>query len=60
MEEMAAHYIEEIRSVQPHGPYLIGGTCTGGLAAYEIAQQLTAQGEQVILTVMESWHPRPG
>ena len=58
VEEMAAHYIEEIRSVQPHGPYLIGGTCTGGLAAYEIAQQLTAQGEQVILTVMESWHPR--
>ena len=58
VEEMAAHYIEEIRSVQPHGPYLIGGTCTGGLAAYEIAQQLTALGEEVILVVMESWHPR--
>ncbi len=58
VEEMAAHYIEEIRSVQPQGPYLIGGTCTGGLAAYEIAQQLTAQGEEVILAVMESWHPR--
>jgi len=58
VEEMAAHYIEEIRSIQPHGPYLIGGTCTGGLAAYEIAQQLMAQGEQVILAVMESWHPR--
>lgn len=58
VEEMAAHYIEEIRSVQPRGPYFIGGTCTGGLAAYEIAQQLTAQGEEVILAVMESWHPR--
>ncbi len=58
VEEMAAHYIDEIRSVQPRGPYLIGGTCTGGLAAYEIAQQLTAQGEAVILAVMESWHPR--
>ncbi len=58
VEDMAAHYIEEIRSVQPKGPYLIGGTCTGGLAAYEIAQQLTAQGEEVILAVMESWHPR--
>jgi acyl carrier protein len=34
VEEMAAHYIDEIRSVQPRGPYLIGGTCTGGLAAY--------------------------
>ncbi len=58
VEEMAAHYIDEIRSVQARGPYLIGGTCTGGLAAYEIAQQLTAQGEDVILAVMESWHPR--
>lgn len=58
VEDMAAHYVEEIRSVQPHGPYLIGGTCTGGLVAYEIAQQLTAQGEAVILTIMESWHPR--
>lgn len=58
VEDMAAHYIDEIRSVQPQGPYLIGGTCTGGLAAYEIAQQLTAQGEKVILAVIESWHPR--
>jgi amino acid adenylation domain-containing protein len=58
VEEMAAHYIDELRSVQPQGPYLIGGTCTGGLVAYEIAQQLTAQGERVILAVIESWHPR--
>lgn len=58
VEDMAAHYIAEIRTVQPRGPYLIGGTCTGGLSAYEIAQQLTAQGETVILAVMESWHPR--
>lgn len=58
VEDMAAHYIAEIRTVQPRGPYLIGGTCTGGLAAYEIAQQLTAQGETVVLAVMESWHPR--
>lgn len=58
VEDMAAHYIDEIRSVQPQGPYLIGGTCTGGLVAYEIAQQLTAQGEKVILAVIESWHPR--
>ncbi len=58
VEEMAAHYLDEIRSVQPHGPYLIGGTCTGGLVAYEIAQQLVAKGQEVILAVMESWHPR--
>jgi amino acid adenylation domain-containing protein len=58
LEDMAAHYIDEIRAVQPHGPYLIGGTCTGGLAAYEVAQQLTAMGEEVILAIIESWHPR--
>ena len=58
VEDMAAHYLDEIRTVQPQGPYLIGGTCTGGLAAYEIAQQLTAKGEEVVLAIIESWHPR--
>jgi hypothetical protein len=58
VEEMAAHYVQEICAVRPKGPYLIGGTCTGGVVAYEMAQQLVAQGEQVILAIMESWHPR--
>ncbi|MGQ0809754.1 MAG: amino acid adenylation domain-containing protein [Nitrospiraceae bacterium] len=58
VEEMAAHYVQEIRTVSPKGPYLIGGTCTGGVVAYEMAQQLSGQGERVILTIMESWHPR--
>ncbi|HET8579554.1 MAG TPA: thioesterase domain-containing protein, partial [Nitrospiraceae bacterium] len=58
VEEMAAHYVHEIRGIRPKGPYLIGGTCTGGVVAYEMAQQLVAQGEQVILAIMESWHPR--
>jgi thioesterase domain-containing protein len=57
IEDMARYYIEEIRSVQPHGPYHIGGTCTGGLVAYEMAQQLMAVGERVVLAIMESWHP---
>ncbi|HET9963269.1 MAG TPA: thioesterase domain-containing protein, partial [Nitrospiraceae bacterium] len=47
-----------IRSVQPEGPYLIGGTCTGGLVAYEMGQQLAAEGQRVILSIMQSWHPR--
>jgi amino acid adenylation domain-containing protein len=58
IEEMAAHYVREIRAVRPKGPYLIGGTCTGGVVAYEMAQQLVGQGEQVILAIIESWHPR--
>jgi len=44
-EEMAAHYIDEIRKVQPHGPYYLGGLSFGGAIAFEMAQQLHAQGE---------------
>ncbi|HSE67977.1 MAG TPA: amino acid adenylation domain-containing protein, partial [Gemmatimonadales bacterium] len=57
IEDMARHYVAEIRTVQPHGPYRLGGTCTGGLVAYEMAQQLKAEGEEVLLAIMESWHP---
>ena len=53
----ARHYVAEIRSVRPHGPYLIAGTCTGGVYAYEIAQQLLAQGEKVTLVLLEVFHP---
>src|SRR5207249_10218034 len=42
VEDMAALYINEIRRVQPEGPYFIGGYCLGGTIAYEIAQQLTS------------------
>jgi thioesterase domain-containing protein len=51
-EEMARDYLEEVRSVQPHGPYLLGGFSGGGIAAYEMAQQLIAAGEEVGLLVM--------
>jgi thioesterase domain-containing protein len=45
VEEMARHYIAEMRTVQPEGPYRIGGYCFGALVAYEMARQLTAQGQ---------------
>lgn len=51
-EEMARDYLAEIRSVQPQGPYLIGGFSGGGLVAYEMAQQLRASGEDTALVVM--------
>ena len=51
-EEMATDYLEEIRQVQPHGPYLLGGFSGGGIVAYEMAQQLSALGEEVSLLVM--------
>jgi amino acid adenylation domain-containing protein len=55
LEAMAAHYAQEIRSVQPSGPYRIGGWSFGGLAAFELAQQLRAAGEEVeLLVVMDT------
>ena len=58
IEEMAANYINEIQTVQPHGPYLLGGWCFGGTVAYEMTQQLQKREEEVALLVMiESPHP---
>jgi acyl transferase domain-containing protein/thioesterase domain-containing protein len=52
IEDMAAYYIEQIRTVQPQGPYLIGGLCAGGVIAFEMAVQLQAQGEDVPVVVL--------
>jgi amino acid adenylation domain-containing protein len=47
VEAMAARYLVELRERQPHGPYLLGGWCFGGVIAFEVARQLRAQGETV-------------
>ena len=47
VEDMAAHYLREIRAIQPEGPYHLGGVCLGGVVAFEMAQQLRATGQQV-------------
>jgi thioesterase domain-containing protein len=52
MEDLAALYIKEIRTAQPEGPYCLGGLCFGGLVAFEMAQQLQAQGQQVALLAL--------
>lgn len=44
---MAAHYISEIRTCQPRGPYYLGGGSLGGVIAFEIAQQLQKAGESI-------------
>jgi amino acid adenylation domain-containing protein len=57
IEDMAAHYLDEIHTVQPQGPYLVGGFSFGGLVAYEIAQQLRERREEVGLLVLFDTYP---
>jgi aspartate racemase len=47
IEEIAAHYREEILRFQPDSPYLFAGFCFGGVVAYEVARQLAAEGREV-------------
>ena len=60
IEEMAASYVEAIRAAQPVGPYLLGGWSMGGLVAYEMAQQLRAQEQEVsLLALIDTSVPTP-
>jgi len=47
IEEMATHYLKAVRSVQPQGPYSLGGWSFGGLVAFEMARQLHESGQAV-------------
>lgn len=49
VENMAAHYINEIKTVQPEGPYYLVGYCFGGIIAFEMSQQLLKLGHEVAL-----------
>ena len=58
-EHVAARYIEEIRQVQPHGPYMLGGYCLGGTLALEMARQLIKSGESIgLLALIEIYNVR--
>lgn len=52
VEDMAAHYTEVLRAVQPDGPYLLAGSSFGGTLAFEMAQQLNAQGKEPALVAL--------
>jgi thioesterase domain-containing protein len=51
-EEAASEFLAELRALQPKGPYLLGGDCTGGIVALAMAQELSRQGEEVRLLVL--------
>ena len=55
IETMAAHYILELRGLQPEGPYYLGGWSMGGVVAFEMAQQLLAAGQETaFLALMDA------
>jgi thioesterase domain-containing protein/acyl carrier protein len=47
IEQMAAHYLREVREIQPRGPYLLLGACFGATVAFEMTRQLLDAGEEV-------------
>ncbi len=47
IEEMANHYIQEIKTIQPQGPYNILATCFSNVVGIEIAQQLQSEGDEI-------------
>jgi thioesterase domain-containing protein/acyl carrier protein len=57
IEDMARYSLEAVRTVQPHGPYLLIGYSLGGLVTLEMAQQLTAEEEKVALLAMLDSYP---
>ena len=62
IEDMAALYVKHMRRVQASGPYFLGGYCMGGTLAYEVAQQLHADGESIALLALldtMNWHKVP-
>ncbi|MGZ4134932.1 MAG: non-ribosomal peptide synthetase, partial [Tumebacillaceae bacterium] len=56
VEAMATAYLEDIRTVQPEGPYLLAGWSFGGVVAFEMAQQLQTHGQEVAFLGMLDAH----
>lgn len=58
LEEMADYYLDEIRQVQPQGPYYLGGHSFGGLVAFLIAQKIATLGEETaFLALLDTYLP---
>jgi thioesterase domain-containing protein len=60
LDEMAAGYVDAVRTVHSRGPYAVGGFCLGGTVALEMARRLEAMGEAVsLLVLVDPRLPRP-
>jgi non-ribosomal peptide synthetase component F/pimeloyl-ACP methyl ester carboxylesterase len=60
LQEMVADYLDQIRAIQPGGPYHLLGWSFGGLVACSLASHLQLQGEQVaLLALLDTYPPDP-
>ncbi len=58
IEDIASIYLQAMQDLQPQGPYFLGGHSYGGNVAFEMAQQLVNQGQQVaLLAIIDSSAP---
>jgi nonribosomal peptide synthetase DhbF len=57
LQEMVADYLDQIRTIQPAGPYHLLGWSFGGIIAYSLASHFQLQGEQVALLVLLDTYP---
>jgi acetoacetyl-CoA synthetase len=59
VEDMAGHYLDSIKELQSHGPYILIGYSFGGLVALEMAQRISEQGENIAPLVLVDAYPHP-
>jgi amino acid adenylation domain-containing protein len=56
LKNLTDEYVDAIRSVQPHGPYCLGGLCDGTHIAEQIVLRLEALGEEVgLFAIFDTW-----
>lgn len=59
IEEMAQAYLEDVKAVQPQGPYMLAGYSGGGVIAFEMARRLSHSGEAIgVLAFIDTFHPQ--
>ncbi|MFZ1005369.1 MAG: amino acid adenylation domain-containing protein [Candidatus Sulfotelmatobacter sp.] len=56
IEDIASFLVRAMREVQPHGPYALAGLCVNAVIAYEMARQLTLEGEEIAPLIMLDGH----
>jgi thioesterase domain-containing protein len=58
VQAAARRHIKTLRSIQPSGPYFIGGHSFGGVLSTEVAHQLREAGQEVaLLVIIDSFPP---